>query len=84
MKRLRYVVIPGPQVEPGKCYLMAAVPTVIPPQPGQPTLIGQRKLNMNMLPVRLEWVDTETNEVFPIEMEAIKQTLVMPAPKGEQ
>lgn len=84
MKRLRYVVVPGNLVEPDECYLMAAIPTVVPPKPGEPQLIGQRKLQMNMVPCRLEWVDSETKEVFPIELEDIKPTLVMPAPKGKQ
>lgn len=79
MKRLRYVVVPGQSVEPGHCYLMAAIPTVIPPKAGEPVLIGQRKLNMNMVPCRLEWVDSETQEVSPIQLEDISgPKLVVP------
>lgn len=75
MKRLRYVVVPGNTVEAGECYLMAAIPTVVPPQPGEPQIIGQVKLNMNMVPCRLEWVtsteDGEDISVDPIVLEDI-------------
>ncbi len=69
MKRLRYVVVPGNMVEPGECYLMAAIPTVVV-EPG-PKIIGERKINMNMVPVRLEWVDMDTDEATPITLEDI-------------
>ncbi len=83
MKRLRYVIIPGQSVEPGVCYLMAAIPNVIPPEPGQPQIIGQRKLNMNMVPVQLEWVDSETDEVSPINLEDNRPLFVVP-PTGKK
>ena len=81
MKRLRFVVVPGQLVEPGNCYLMGAIPTVIPPVAGEPQLIGQRKLNMNMVPCRLEWVDTDEfgkETVHPIVLEDAGPKVVMP------
>lgn len=76
MKRLRYVVVPGNEVKPGEPYIMIAVPTVLPPQPGETPIIGQVKLQMNMLPGRLEWVtmDEQGNdiEVAPISLEEIE------------
>ncbi len=72
MKRLRMVVVPGNDVKPGECYLMAAVPTVVE-EPGA-KIIGQRKINMNMIPCRLEWVQVNedgTETVNQIMLEDI-------------
>jgi len=81
VKRLRYVIVPGKDVQEGECYLMAAIPTVVA-QTG-PKIIGQRQLNMNMVPVRLEWVDMDTEKVTPILLEEIAPPIVMP-PTGKQ
>jgi len=70
MKRLRMVIVPGNEVKPGDCYLMAAIPTVVE-TPGV-KMIGERKINMNMVPCQLEWVDAETQERFPITLEEIE------------
>jgi hypothetical protein len=63
------IVIPGNEVKPGNCYLMAAIPTVVE-EPGV-KIVGSRKINMNMVPCQLEWVDGETNERSPITLEEI-------------
>ncbi len=74
MKRLRMVIVPGKDVKPGDCYLMAAIPTVVE-TPGV-KMIGERKINMNMVPCQLEWVDSETKERFPITLEDIEPKIV--------
>jgi hypothetical protein len=66
---------------------MAAIPTVVPSKPGEPQLIGQRKLQMNMVPCRLEWVDTDEygkETIHAINVEDITPPIMMPAPKGQQ
>ena len=76
MKRLRYVVVPGNEVKEGECYLMAAIPSVAKPAPGEIAEIGKRTMNMAMVPCRLEWVtmDDEGNdiEVAQIYLEEIE------------
>jgi len=79
VKRLRFVIVQGKDVQERECYLMAAIPTVVV-QTG-PKIIGQRQLNMNMVPCRLEWVDTDEfgkETVHPIILEDIRPPVVMP------
>lgn len=69
-KRLRMIIVPGSDVKPGECYLMAAIPTVVE-EPGI-KIVGSRKINMNMVPCQLEWVDGETGDRFPITLEEVE------------
>lgn len=82
MKKLRYVVVPGNEVQPNTCYLMGAIASILPPEPGKIPEIGAKPvMNMNMIPVSLEWVDLETGDVSPVVMEEIEAPSPILMPK---
>lgn len=65
---VRLVRVDGKDVKVGQPYLLMAIPTPVPPKPGEIPTVGQQKINMNMQPCRLQVYDETQAEWVTVEI----------------